>query len=81
MALDLLSEAAHHVQELKCDSLYLTQVYWLGILISLDVRNYLQAARYLLLAFASSPGETSRRVIKKMTGLFSSGRNKAQTAH
>jgi glycosyltransferase involved in cell wall biosynthesis len=79
-ALKLVSEATEHLHELKCDSLYLARVYSLGILVSLDARNYTRAARFLLLALASSPGETTRRVFKRLSTRLSSGRKRVQTA-
>lgn len=81
MACKLLSELTQHLLELKCNPLYLARVYSLEFLVSMDAHNYARAVRYLLLALASSPGETGRRVLNKLTTPFSSGRNKVQTVH
>jgi len=81
MACKLLSELTQHMLDLKCNSLYLARVYSLGILVSLDARNYARAARYLLLALALSPEETIRRLFKKLLTPFSSAHNRVKTAH
>lgn len=74
-AFKLLSEAARHLLEWKCDSRYLARVYSSLIICSLDAHNYARAARYLLLALATSPAVTSRRVWNKLSFPFSSGRS------
>jgi hypothetical protein len=75
VALTLLSELAQHLITLKCDSADLYQVYSLGIVVSLEARYYGRTARYLLLALASSPGRTCRRVFTRLSTFFFNGNN------
>ena len=81
IALKLLSELTQHLLEWKCSPAYLARVYRLEVLVSLDTRNYMRAARYLLQALASAPGETSRHLLRKLLTPFSGNRKRVQTVY